>query len=238
MKQLSTRTISFISLIAIVFLALGVFVIQRVYNTPLPVVENEVEQKENPKTNDETFITDVDMNIDNWQTKETEFFTIKFPKEWYWMESNREKTGYYSQVITNNPRFDIDKHAEIGLIKGGEYLTFFKDDEPESLPLSNTEIVISFNGFATSDIGVPQQVMSWVLRLSDKERSSTCIQVEDLNTQKIPLIGYCSFVTTYHEKIQTYYVINKEIVQIMTARTTDDTLAKKEILDKIVASID
>ena len=80
--------------------------------------------------------------------------------------------------------------------------------------------------------------MSWVLRLSDKERSSTCVQVEDLNTQKIPLIGYCSFVTTYHEKIQTYYVINKEIVQIMTARTTDDTLAKKEILDKIVASID
>ena len=32
------------------------------------------------------FVTDVDPDVSHWQTKETKTFTIKFPKEWHWIE--------------------------------------------------------------------------------------------------------------------------------------------------------
>ena len=42
------------------------------------------------------FVIDVDPDVSHWQTKETEFFKIKFPKEWYWIESDlKEPTSGY-----------------------------------------------------------------------------------------------------------------------------------------------
>ena len=77
MKQLSTRTISFISLIAITFLALGVFAIQKVYNTPLPIVENEkTETQETQEKNEETITETIDTS--NWKTFRNEEYGFEF----------------------------------------------------------------------------------------------------------------------------------------------------------------
>ena len=236
MKQLSTRTLAIISLIAIAILALGVFVIQRVYNTPLSIVKNKVEQKENPKTNNETFITDVDMNIDNWQTKETKFFTIKFPKEWYWLESKHGESEGYSEIITNNPNFEIDKYADIGLFTEGKYLftSVSEGAESESIPLQNDEVVISFRGTPTSNSGTPQDSMNSKMT----KRSVNDYDCGQDNTKTLPLRGHCFFTTDYNEKIYTHYVITEKISLAITARTTANTMIANDVTEKIAGSIE
>jgi hypothetical protein len=68
------------------------------------------------------------MNIDNWQVREGKAYTIKFPKEWYWLESEHGENEGYSEIITNNPNFDMDKYADIRLLRGGNiYLLLLSD---------------------------------------------------------------------------------------------------------------
>ena len=101
MKQLSTRTIAIIALVAVAILAIGVFVVQdNTTNPPVIVVENEEgHENEGKKTMDQEFVTDVDMNVENWQVVENSLFTIKVPKEWYW----RENGG--GILMTNDPDY-------------------------------------------------------------------------------------------------------------------------------------
>ncbi|QQS61179.1 MAG: hypothetical protein IPN70_04825 [Candidatus Moraniibacteriota bacterium] len=100
MKQLSTRTISIISLIAIAILALGIFAMQRVYNTPLPVVEDEVEQKENLKTNDDNNSKKEQQNIDENIMAMVETFDVS---DWQ-LYSNNE-LGFSVKLP---PTFDLN----------------------------------------------------------------------------------------------------------------------------------
>lgn len=182
------------------------------------------------------FVVDVDPNMDHWQTKETEFFTIRFPKEWYFLESDRKKTGYYSQIITNNPDFSIDKYADIGVFTGGRYLYFSESEGglPRPLQLSDTEVVISFNASATSDAGTPQDRIDSIFKLTKQNDPSVDCSVT--NNKTIPFTMYCT--DTYDSQSQqSYDVINNKISLVITARTTKDTLVKKEILDKIAGSI-
>jgi hypothetical protein len=104
--------------------------------------------------------------------KETEFFTIKFPKEWYWLESDLEKTGYRSRVITNNPNFEIDKYADI---RGGTYHMTAQDGTLTSIPLQDSEVVISFDGAATSNVGTPEQSLNATLQSMKREPLYTAI---------------------------------------------------------------
>jgi hypothetical protein len=101
-----------VALIALLTIAGAFWLMQKrqVPTIPSVVTDSAVEtpvQQVNSVTegapDKQTFVTDVDPDVSHWQTKETEFFTIKFPKEWYWLES----------VITNNPNFEIDRYTDI-----------------------------------------------------------------------------------------------------------------------------
>ena len=187
-------------------------------------------KKEKPDAEEKTrqFVTDVDPDVNHWQTKETEFFTIKFPKEWYWMESNREKTGYYSQVITNNPDFDIDGNAEIGLFSGIGPIS--------SLELSrDTEVVITDRGSPTSNAGTPQDSLDSIFSLAKKNNPS--VNCKTFNNRTVPFTAYCSVTYENRQLQQSYYIINEQLSLTITAHTTQDTLVKKGILDKIVKSV-
>ena len=114
MKQLSTRTLAIISLIAIAILALGVFVIQRVYNTPLSIVENEVEQKEDEikeKENSdfvqkEEYDFSKDLDVSTWKTYESKKvgIRIKYPENWeiIVLEDANSDIGIRSPIHFNN----------------------------------------------------------------------------------------------------------------------------------------
>lgn len=183
-------------------------------------------QQEEAKKEEQNFVVDVDPDVSHWQTKgEKEAFTIKFPKEWYWMESSHSEREGYSRVITNNPSFDMVKYADIGVGTGGNY--------PITL-VNNAEVVISFNGSATSDAGTPQDRIDSIFKLTKQSDPSAKCSI--YNNKTIPFTVYCS--STHDSQLQqSYYVINKEVSIVFTARTTKDTLVKKEILDKIAGSI-
>jgi len=80
MKQLSTRNIAIISLIAIAILALGVFVVQKSQKMPQNGVENEVVEfvgeEENQEKNNENIPETVDTS--DWQTYRNEELGFEF----------------------------------------------------------------------------------------------------------------------------------------------------------------
>lgn len=173
------------------------------------------------------FVTDVDPDVNHWQTKETDFFTIKFPKEWYWLESDLEKTGYHSRIITNNAEFPINKYADIGLGISGNY----------PLDLSNdTEVIGSFRASATSDEGVPGQSSDSTLRsIQDQFPSAECYSLS--TPEEFPVRSFCSYIVNDKQKIYAYSIMNKSLRIFFVFRTTENSLAKKDILDKIAENI-
>jgi hypothetical protein len=168
--------------------------------------------------------------------KETEFFTIKFPKEWYWLESDLEKTGYRSRVITNNPNFEIDKYADI---RGGTYHMTAQDGTLTSIPLQDSEVVISFDGAATSNVGTPEQSLNATLQSMKREPYPVdCQRLSDPHV--VPARAYCSFIDTAiksPQKVQMYFTVNALNNIVLSALTTETTTVPKSILDKIAASM-
>ena len=174
------------------------------------------------------FVTDVDLDVNHWQTKKTEYFTVKFPKEWYWMESSHKKDEGYSKVITNNPHFDIEKYADIGIGAGMSY----------PLTLANyTEVVITMSGVAgTAEEGSAVGSINWQL-----ERVRTLMNPNAVCSQNNTDIPYptaqCSFIDKNNQSVHVYFVAEKSVTYAFTARTTQGNTANvKKILEDISKS--
>ena len=171
------------------------------------------------------FVTDVDPDVNHWQTKETEFFTIKFPKEWYWMESAHSESEGYSRVITNNPNFPINKYAEIGLSMGADYTV-----------ANDTEVVIPFGASATSDVGTSQQSIDSSLRVA-KEQYASAVCGYLSSVSDIPVVAHCLFMDKNDQKVQLYFIANKMSKVVFQVRTTKSNVLQKDILDTMAKSI-
>lgn len=173
--------------------------------------DNQSENLQAVDQSNTNFVVDVDPDINHWQTKETEFFTIKFPKEWYWLESKHEKNEGYSRVITNNPNFDMSKYSDIGIDAGMHY--------PLTLT-NNTEIVITMSGVAgTTEHDTPLESVDWQLkRVSTLMNSdATCSR----NKDSVPYpTAFCSYTENESQSVQVYFVAEKSITYAFTARTT------------------
>jgi hypothetical protein len=221
MKQLSSRNLTLITLVVIAVLAVGVLAFQNRVQEPQEIVEvsKSEESQENKNDNDQKFVTDVDMNIDNWQTKETEFFTIEYPKEWYFLES---------RVITNNPNLNINKYSDIGLFSGGDYPMVLGSD---------AEFFIAFNGFPTSNSGTPKDSMNYIRdSVLETDSSADCKKIQVENTS-VSLLVACHLTDREGYAIRKYGVINERVSITMTVGMTKNTIANTEIFDKIAQSI-
>lgn len=175
------------------------------------------------------FVTDVDPNVNHWQTKEIETFSVKFPKEWYWMESSHKKDEGYSEVITNNPHFDIEKYADIGLFVGGSYPLILVND---------TEIVVSLRGWSTRDSGTPQDSINAIVNAPRKyapDPSEVCKQTSFSGI--VPTTAFCSFIDKNHQKVQTYFIAYNITTFAFTSQTTENNVTdQRDILEKIAKS--
>ena len=175
------------------------------------------------------FVTDVDPDVNHWQTKEIETFSVKFPKEWYWLASDLKKAGYYSEVITNNSNFDINKYSDIGLFAGGSYPLILTND---------AEIVVTLRGWSTRDSGTPQESIDAIVNTPmgyDPDTSETCKQTSPSGV--VPTTAFCSFADKNHQKVQTYYIAYNTTTFAFTARTTENNITdQRGILEKIAKS--
>lgn len=179
--------------------------------------------------NEPRFVTDVDPDVNHWQTKETKYMKFKFPKEWYWLELTKETGGHGVYVISNNPDFPLEENSEIGI---------FSDIGPDvPIILTNpTEIVITDRGTPTSNSGAPLDSLESIIRLAKYNYPEVeCVRPTNLTT--LPLVAHCS--ATYHDNQHqvSYYVIDESWSLTITARSTDDSLVLKDILEKIARNI-
>jgi hypothetical protein len=176
-----------------------------------------------------SFVTDVDMYIDHWQTKDVGSFSVRFPKEWYWVEVPPEKPGYYGyRVISNNPGFPLDKYQDIGIFTGDDYPLVFSDD---------TELVVTDRGWPTENSGSPRKSLDSEMRRikEDVNPLAACEYLSD--PRSVPAAAYCSFVNSVGQRIQTYYLAYNMTTFAFTSRTTENNAARmKDILEMIARS--
>jgi hypothetical protein len=206
----------------------------------MPVSNQQQDQRQTPA--EEKFVTDVDPDVNHWQTKETEYFTIKFPKEWYWLEPDPRETEYRSQVITNNPNFQIDRYPDISVFTGGAFQFSSDDKKHQSLPLNPSEVVITTSGLGgvTSNSGTPREFMDGeITRLKrDLYPEMKCHYTSSLNS--IPLTAFCSFLDSNGQIVDTYYVSHPKRTFAYTARITQENSIKENmeyILEHIAESM-
>lgn len=176
------------------------------------------------------FVTDVDPDVSHWQTKETEFFTIKFPKEWYLVETDQKVNSDYSIAITNNQKFPINKYPDMRFFPGHDYAISFDD-------LGERGIVIAFRVDSTQNSGTPRDSIDWQIESAKKSRFDVkCSQ--EKNTNENTLVAYCAFIARDGEKaesrkVQTYFRADKINTTKVTGWTINKDILSKDILGKI-----
>lgn len=175
---------------------------------PLPAPKENIQST----NKDEAFVTDVDPDVNHWQVKETEFFTIKFPKEWYWSEAAPSPDFTPDGIITNNPSHPI-RYPEIGADNFN----------------NNTEVVIGYELLFAS----AENIIT--VGVEDMSPVEGCAFLSD--AESIPIIKSCIQKYDNHQVERVYRVIYKDITVSLDVRTTDNTLVLTDTLEKIARSI-
>lgn len=228
MLQINTMPKKLLLLISFTLL-LGVvsFCLWRTDKASAPVITPEPATEgvsKTPQTSDQPtseFVVNVDPDVSHWQMKETKHMVFKFPKEWYWIEATPPSPEYgRSSIITNNPNHLL-QYPDIGMF----------DDVT-----NKTEVVITDHGTATSNSGTPIDSLKYLTDMAhEADSTAECTQLSD--AKNIPIIASCLIKRDNHQVEHNYYVIDEINSIIITARTTNNTLVPRDILEKIARNI-
>ena len=175
----------------------------------------------------DNFVLDVDPNADLWKTQEAEFFTIKFPKEWYWIES--ESSGYRSRIITNNHDLNITK----------EYpdIVFYDKGIPGR---DDRELMITFRGGLTQEIDDKTVETKKIIdqrgtEIGDLIRNNYGVECSK-NFDPSRLILKCAYLSD-NQMVQNYYVINRRITLSVAVRKNSISFDEDDTIKKIMRTI-
>ncbi len=175
----------------------------------------------------DNFILDIDPNTDLWKTQETEFFTIKFPKEWYWIES--ESSGYRSRIITNNHDLNITKeYPDIAIYGKG---IPGRDDR---------ELMVTFQGGLTQEIDDKTVEAEKIINqrgteISDLMRNNYGLECSK-NFDPSRLILECDYLSE-DQMVQNYYVINRRMTLSVAVRKNSINFDEDDTIKKIIRTI-
>ncbi len=207
----------FISAVVALVLIGGVVLVWEKKGIQEKAKDQSLSQEENIQTSDknEVFVTDVDPDVSHWQTKETEFFTTKFPKEWYWIEEEAliPTSGFSPDgIITNNPSLPL-RYPEVGV----------------NDIVNNTEVVIGYGILFTSTDDIV------TVGVEDMSPVEGCKFLSD--AESVPIIKSCTLKYDNHQVEQVYHTIYKNMTVFLNVRTTDDTSVSNSILEDIARNI-
>lgn len=175
----------------------------------------------------DNFILDIDPNTDLWKTQETEFFTIKFPKEWYWIES--ESSGYRSLIITNNHDLNITKEYPDIVIYG------------KGIPgRDDRELMVTFRGGLTQEIDDKTVEAEKIINqrgteISDLMRNNYGLECSK-NFDPPRLILECDYLSE-GQMVQNYYVINRRMTLSVAVRKNSINFDEDDTIKKIIRTI-
>lgn len=166
----------------------------------------------------------IDPDVNHWQTKETETFSVKFPKEWYWVElPSKNQSGVH--VITNNPKFPLSENLEIGLFAG------IGDQTPIKIH-NDAEFVMAERGVPTTNVGTPEESLKSIFSLAKSNYPNVkCGRFTEQGL--LPIEAWCTAIYPDHQMQQTFYSIDKVWSLEKSAWTTDATLVKRDDLRNI-----
>ena len=173
------------------------------------------------------FVLDIDPNTDLWKTQETEFFTIKFPKEWYWIES--ESSGYRSLIITNNHDLNITKEYPDIVIYG------------KGIPgRDDRELMVTFRGGLTQEIDDKTVEAEKIINqrgteISDLMRNNYGLECSK-NFDPSRLILECDYLSE-GQMVQNYYVINRRMTLSVAVRKNSINFDEDDTIKKIIRTI-
>lgn len=234
MKKVPVSTIVFACIVLVTIIVASVWIRKprTIENAQIPENNTAIEEKGNGSVDggNSKYVTDVDMNVNHWKTVETEFFTLKYPKEWYWIESTPKGPGHgVAHVITNNPEFPLNSNEEMGLFAG------IGPETPVKIH-NDTEFVMAERGVSTMDAGSPENSLNSIFSLAKKNFPN--VDCRRLSAEKfLPITALCVAVYPDHQMQQTFYVINKNISLHVSFWTTDTTLLKREVFESIASGL-
>jgi len=198
-------------------------------------VKTEVNNTDSAKTDqisDEVIKTCNDQQ-GSWLIKEAEMFSIKFPKDWCWVEL---KQNPQDQALIYKSNFDLSKDPYVGL--DGEGMTIENKDE----------VIVSFYGWPTEQaLGLPDSEIS---KLSEKdiiqkaltihgqelpkEYNAKCTQQTSGNQNQSILM--CSYSNSGQD-VRKYFIANiKTTISLTVHRSAGNTL-DTTVFDGIAKSI-
>lgn len=209
----------------------GVSYISSLFNKVQEQVSTET--REDAVSESGKISTIVDPDITHWQTAKREgFFSIRFPKEWYWRTTDAS-SGYWTSVVTNDPRFDISKYPDVG----------FMGIEESSLVIENdSTIVMSFYGTPTVQIDDPAESTTDIVKelfvgssKREQELHHDAICMSQI-TERTPSVLMCSH-TQGNQSFQMFFIVNrKETILLMVQKRSTNTIPN-EIINEIANSV-
>lgn len=160
-----------------------------------------------------------DRNVTLWQTKETGYFTIRFPKEWHWVDVSPDQIDYRFGVITNDRNFDSSRlYSERGF-----------SVQPE-------EILIAFNGGPTvqvTEVGkTDEDIIKQFLENQEKisQKKGFVCERQLINGMEI---SHC-ILSENGQSCQEYAFANKKDGIILSVYSNKESSVDEEIIKDIV----
>lgn len=174
--------------------------------------------------------TTVDLDVDHWQEAERRgFFSIRFPKEWYWRTSD-PNSGYRTNILTNDPGFEISKYPDLGLGESGLVIE------------NNRAFVIMFYGSPTVEIDNPEKSTENIINGSFSEKSEWVKKSYNAvcgtlaKKSRVESVLLCTYAKN-NQVFRKYFIANRRITVSLTVQMQPDNIVSTDIFDTIANNI-
>ena len=187
---------------------------------PQQNIQEQVE-KNIPKQSEENQAI-IDSDIRSWQIKETEFFSARFPKEWFWVEPF-ESTPFSLGAIAN-----VNLESKMVLNPGNLYKSGYK-----GILVLFTGIAPTSNLIANTDKTLSEAVDEFFHDWESRQENKTCTRIDTTSEYILKCSDDSSGVIMAYD----YLIIGSRNQLFLTIFTDADSVLDGKVFDAITENI-
>jgi len=166
---------------------------------------------------------EIDPKVRNWQTKETEFFSVRFPKEWFWVETS-EPTPFFLGAIA---AVDLELQGDLNI--SDLYKSGYK-----GILVLFTGVAPTSNLVANTDRPLPEVVgeffHDWEVQ---QEGNKLCKRIDTTSDYVLECSGDSNDAIVTHD----YFLVGSKNQLFFTIVNDADNLLDKNIVDAIAENV-